>query len=186
MININYNFRDGLFIEILGEENNKTYDIFMDSDTTNLGEFGKWEIKVNHWVRSGNKDYVPWNFRISDADSGEILLERRMDLYGKDVFISLPESSGISQSEVLYGETFKVFLEFARKHKCIVHTYADGIINKNEYKELVFSDTNDKDNPKYYASYKIDPYKKPESGVELNVSLWDTHIVAREILGLNG
>lgn len=189
MLNVNYNYRDGAFVEITGEDN-RMFNIFLVNTETGEGMLDGWNLPVNHWVRSTKKYFVPWAIRINN-DKGEEIFYNELSLKGKDVFVKLEIDNRLFPKDTL-AELFEVLEKFGKKHECIVHTKFSGV-NKSDFSNIIFSKEEDIENPKYFAVYKIGMFKNGEKldssyHTDAMVRIWDPTysivLIAEDILGL--
>ena len=108
--NININFVDGPFVEIIGGPNIR-YDITFKNKKTNKIEY-KANIGRNHWTKSTIKYFVDWEITISSQKGKHIF---NTDLTNKRVYIAIDSKSlGDTIAWMPYID------EFSKKHNCKV------------------------------------------------------------------
>lgn len=128
--NLNINFIDGPFVEIVGNVQDDYAVSFIDSKTNQTVYSSS--IKTNHWVRCNRKWFTNWKIRI-ESKSGQIL-EQLFDPTGKRIFIVFESSSlGDTLAWIPYVE------EFRKKNKChvIVSTFMNNLF-REQYPEIEF------------------------------------------------
>lgn len=190
MLNVNYNYRDGAFVEITGESSNaEMFDISLIDPTGGENMTSKWELPVNHWVRSTKKYFVPWTIKINNKN-GEEIFSNEMLLKGKNVFIKLEVADTISAETIT--ELFVVLDQFRKKHECTLYTKFSNT-NTLAFPDIVITDVENIEDPKYHAVYRIGIFKLDDKldiayHTEAMYSIWDPTysivLVAEDILGL--
>lgn len=155
MLNINYHFNDGVFLEILGtkfHQDKRFKIILIDNDSNKI--LNKWEdIKINHWIMSGYKNYINWKIQILDNEN--LIWEYEIDLKNQPVLFDILEISTQEIKNVLIQ-----IENFINTHNCIGYILANEIEEsiKISYKSLfIFYNNEDYNlnNDIFYASYKI-------------------------------
>jgi len=108
--NININFVDGPFVEIIGGTNVR-YDITFKNKKTNKVEY-KSNIGRNNWTKSTLKYFIDWEITVSSPKGKHIF---NTNLTNKRVYIPIDSKSlGDSIAWMPYLE------EFSKKHNCKV------------------------------------------------------------------
>lgn len=127
---INYNFVDGPFVEILGE-NPITYTIkFINNDTNDV--VYQTTIANNHWARASIKYFIKWRLEVYQSD--KLIMSHIYNATDRKVFISIESSSlGDNIAWMPYVE------EFRKKHNCnvVVSTFKNFLFEK-AYPEIEF------------------------------------------------
>jgi autotransporter strand-loop-strand O-heptosyltransferase len=127
---MNINFVDGPFVEILGSAKREYIVKFIDGKTKEIVYQSK--IQNNQWVRCSRKWYTDWVIRI-ESDGIEPI-EYKYDAKNKKVFIVFESSSlGDTIAWIPYVE------EFRKKHDCkvVVSTFHSDLF-KSKYPEIEF------------------------------------------------
>lgn len=187
MININYNYNEGAFVEILSELTGTQYKVTCNSIPYSKNVETVWEIIENHWVKTSAKYYVPWSIKIENLSIDKTIWENIMSLENQLVFIKIEITDVDKVSELL-----PILSEFSKVHKCKVHTYTDfsGLF-MDEFPEIFFEESPDVNmDPKYAASYYIGLYYREDGTLNPdyhpNVHLSENNMtnITRDILGL--
>ena len=178
--NITFNFIDGPYVEITGN-NSKTYTIEFVDKTDNSIVY-ETTIKNNEWAKPNRKWFTNWEINVK-SKTGEYTTHE-FDLQGKKVLISFESSAiGDNIAWIPYVE------EFRKKHKCEV--YVSTFHNKlfeSAYKNLNFINPGSKVDG-LYASYSLGVFLN-DKGVDLLKNKSDYRYVplqkiASDILGLD-
>lgn len=126
----NFNFVDGAFFEVLGEEDKEYRVLFIDKNQSKI--LHESTLRNNMWARTNVKYFVNWLIQVYCGN--ELVFEHEYNAEGKRVYIHL-DSSAI-------GDTLAWFPyvdEFRKKWNCHVITstfHNDWFVN--EYPELEF------------------------------------------------
>jgi len=172
--NININFVDGPFFEILGGSN-IDYDVtFKDKKTNNI--VYKTKLKRNNWAKATKKYFIDWQIEMKSKYETKIF---DFTLEHKKILISIDSKSlGDNIAWMPYIE------EFRKKHNCIViaSTFWNELF-KNKYKEIEFVSPGSVVN-NIYAFYKIGWFYNPEMEPMLPNTI-PLQMSATNILGLN-
>lgn len=110
MYQIDYSFKDGASVEILGDYGD--FDvIFRDSKSGEV--LVTSNIKNNHWTKTPQKYYVGWDIEIWNRKKQSMVSSYRLDLKDKIVIVHISSSSmGDNLAWFPYVE------EFRKKHDC--------------------------------------------------------------------
>lgn len=131
-LKVSYHFISGPHLEITGGDPGTFRVQFINNDT------GKIEheevIKNNMWVSAAKQYYVNWKVKLTDARTGEVFIDKDIDLKDQRVYVSLDSSS--------LGDTLSWFPpieEFRKKHDCkmVCSTFHNEWF-KDNYPEIEF------------------------------------------------
>jgi autotransporter strand-loop-strand O-heptosyltransferase len=132
VLKVSYHFVGGPHLQITGGDPGTFRAQFINKAT------GKIEheevIKNNMWVSAAKQYYVDWKVKLTDARTGEVFLDRDIDLNNQRVYVSLESQS--------LGDTlgwFPPIEEFRKKHNCkmICSTFHNEWF-KDNYPEIEF------------------------------------------------
>ena len=191
-LQININFIDGPFVEILFNNNNeRLYHVEFINKKNNHIEF-QIDLKANHWAKCSRKYYIDWLIKIRGVNH-DYYSEHKMDYTGKRVLISFESKSlGDTLAWIGYVEKFRV------DHKCTVicSTFHNNLFI-GQYPEIEFVEPGTTVS-NVYGVYRLGVFKKtgykpdPNSPNEVD---YDKHLtdpktepltkVASDILGLD-
>jgi len=191
-LQININFIDGPFVEILFNNNNeRLYHVEFINKKNNHIEF-QIDLKANHWAKCSRKYYIDWLIKIRGVNH-DYYSEHKMDYTGKRVLISFESKSlGDTLAWIGYVEKFRV------DHKCTVicSTFHNNLFI-GQYRDIEFVAPGTTV-PNVYGVYRLGVFKKtgykpdPNSPNEVD---YDKHLtdpktepltkVASDILGLD-
>jgi autotransporter strand-loop-strand O-heptosyltransferase len=180
--NINVNFIDGPFIEIL-EKTTKEYHVeFIDNKSGRV--LHETNIKSNHWTKASIKYYVDWLIKVSGVDN-DFYFEHKFNPNENRFFISFESKSlGDSLAFIPYVD------EFRKKHNCSVvcSTFFNDLF-KNEYPEIEFVSPGSTVN-NIYGLYRIGMFYNDSKMVDYEKHLTDPKKepllkIASDILGLD-
>ena len=191
-LQININFIDGPFVEILFNGNNeRLYHVEFINKKNNHIEF-QIDLKANHWAKCSKKYYIDWLIKIRGINH-DYYSEHEMDYTGKRVLISFESKSlGDTLAWIGYVEKFGV------DHKCTVicSTFHNNLF-RGQYPEIEFVEPGTTVS-NVYGVYRLGVFKKtgykpdPNSPNEVD---YDKHLtdpktepltkVASDILGLD-
>jgi len=119
-ISFNYNFINGPYFELVGEDD-KTYTVsFVDSNGV---EQYREDIKCGTWVRLNKKYYNKWTINLFESD--KLVFTYTLNYTNKRVYIAFDSSSlGDTIAWVPYVE------EFRKKHNChvICSTFKNDLV----------------------------------------------------------
>lgn len=127
---ININFIDQPFVEIVGKDERDYVVRFIDNDKDKLVYFSN--LKNNQWAKCNRRWFTNWKIEIESSDGKKFT--HTMDLKDKRVFIIFESSS--------LGDTIAwipYVAEFRKKHGChvIVSTFQNSLFEE-QYTELEF------------------------------------------------
>jgi autotransporter strand-loop-strand O-heptosyltransferase len=180
--NINVNFIDGPFIEIL-EKTTKEYHVeFIDNKSGRV--LHETNIKSNHWAKASIKYYVDWLIKVSGVDN-DFYFEHKFNPNENRFFISFESKSlGDSLAFIPYVD------EFRKKHNCSVvcSTFFNDLF-KNEYPEIEFVSPGSTVN-NIYGLYRIGMFYNDSKMIDYEKHLTDPKKepllkIASDILGLD-
>jgi autotransporter strand-loop-strand O-heptosyltransferase len=164
-IKINCHFINGAFVEIVGDETNKTkYKVEFIDKSTNKIDFSI-ELGVNSWARTAKKYFVDWRVLVYDGNT--VIYSHELDFTDKRVLIEFCSSS--------LGDTlawFSAVDTFQKKHNCTV--FCSTFINSlfiETYKNINFITPGSSVN-NIYAQYKIGWFYN-EDEVDFNLNPYD-------------
>ena len=128
-ISFNYNFINGPYFELVGEDD-KTYTVsFVDSNGV---EQYREDIKCGTWVRLNKKYYNKWTINLFESD--KLVFTYTLNYTNKRVYIAFDSSSlGDTIAWVPYVE------EFRKKHNChvICSTFKNDLV-RGSYPNIEF------------------------------------------------
>lgn len=178
---ININFIDGSFVEII-DDVDKLYHVQFINSKNDKVQF-ELDLKNNNWSKASLKYYVDWIIKIKGIDN-DYYREHRFNVEGKRVLISFESKSlGDTIAWIPYAEKFRI----DRKCKVVCSTFHNGLL-RNQYPEIDFVEPGAIVH-NLYALYRI--------GIFLEQNKWDStkHLldpkkepltkVASDILGLD-
>jgi autotransporter strand-loop-strand O-heptosyltransferase len=127
---ISFNFVDGAFVEVLGNDNTSYLVKFINDDTEDV--VYQTTINNNCWARTSIKYFINWRIEIYQQDV--LIFHHLYDAKDKTVLISFDSSS--------LGDTIawiSYILEFKKKHNChiVVSTFHNNLF-ETVYPELKF------------------------------------------------
>lgn len=130
-IQMNINFVDGAFIEII-ENDSFNYHVQFINKKNNKVEF-ELDLKSNHWAKSSLKYHVDWLIRIQGIDN-DYNYEHHFDLSNKRVYVSF-ESKSLGDTLAFIGHVER----FRQLNNCevICSTFHNDLF-KNEYLNIKF------------------------------------------------
>lgn len=177
-ISVNFNFIEGAFCEILGE-NDLEYDVTFIDNKKNEIVFDT-KLKPNHWCKTNRKWFT--DYKIIVKHKGEEIHHTHYNAENKRVYIAFDSSSlGDTIAWIPYVE------EFRKKHNCsvIVSTFWNKIFKKS-YPNIEFVEPG-QSVENIYAMYKLGVFGDGHSNLNENVN--DTRKeplqkIACDILGL--
>jgi len=185
MINVNYNYEDGVFVELGGfDELKRGFDIKLINTECNK-IINEWNIGINHWVKSGIKYYIPWKIQILDFSRKNVLWENYLDLSGESVYINIEFNK---YEDVI--KSIPALNEFSRKHKCKIYFTCPFNIPKKNWGDSILLESGNIDKNKYKACYDVGLYLNsenellPQKHKELYTPHWDILGISRDILGI--
>lgn len=172
---ISYNFVDGPFVEILGN-NPITYLVKFINDDTNEVLY-ETRMNNNHWARPSIKYFIKW--RIEVYENNHLIVYHTYNAENKNILISFDSSSlGDSIAWMPY------VLEFKKKHNCnvTVSTFKNFLF-QDVYPELKFINPGESAE-NLYASYALGWFydSNREPALPNTIKLQQT---ATNILGLD-
>ena len=171
---ISFNFLDGAFVEITGNNSASYLVKFINDDTENV----VYETTINNncWARTSIKYFIKWRIEVYQKDS--LIFQHIYTPKNKTVFISFESSSlGDTIAWIPYA------LEFKKKNNChvIISTFHNYLF-KNTYPELEFvipGSVVDNIYAKYNLGWFYDLSKEP-----ISPNLIPLQKTATNILGL--
>lgn len=175
---VNYNFVNGPFCELKGDDTSSTYNIdFIDADNDQV-VYTSLNMKINHWARASRKWFTNWKIRITN-NTDNTVREINYDPKDKKVYIAIDSKSlGDTIAWFPYAE------EFRKKWDCkmVVSTFWNDLF-KDQYPDIEFIKPGTVVN-NLYAMYSIGWYSMQECknpGNFLDIPMQQT---ASDILGL--
>lgn len=171
---INLNFRDGVLVEILGD-NHKEYLVkFYDDETDKLLHESK--IFNNMWTSPRFKYFVKWRIEIFVND--DKIFEKKLNLSEKKVLIVYESKSlGDSIAWMPYIEEFRI------KHNCEIYcaTFRNFLFEK-KYPNINFVNVGIRDN-EFFAVYRLGWFYNTDQNPN-DVRLIPLQKTSSDILGL--
>jgi autotransporter strand-loop-strand O-heptosyltransferase len=128
---ININFVDGAFAEIL-EEDEKLYQVQFINPKNSKIEY-QIDLKSNHWARCSIRYYVDWFIKIKGIDN-DYYYEHFLDVTDKRVLIGFESKAlGDTLAWMPYVEKFRI----DKKCKVICSTFHNNLF-KDQYPDIEF------------------------------------------------
>lgn len=147
-INFEISYLDGARLDIIGNTDYKYHVEFYNLDTNSLIYFS--DISCGMFSAANKKYYVNWNIRVFNKSTNKVLLNEKINLEDKLVYISVDSNSlGDNIAWMPYIE------EFRKKHNCrvIASTFWNSLF-KGVYPEIHFINPGETAHG-IYAMYKV-------------------------------